>query len=48
MESLLKHSKFAELDRTTVAERVHQILIFEDNCIEITYYFTDDLGLLES
>ena len=48
VESLLKHGKLTELDRTTVAETIQQILIFEDNHIEITYNFTDDLGLLEA
>lgn len=48
VESLLKHGKLTELDRTTVAETIQQILIFEDNRIEITYTFTDDPGLLDS
>ena len=44
--SLLKHGKLTELDRTTIAETVKEILIFEDGHIEITYLFSDELGIL--
>lgn len=44
--SLLKHGKLTELDRTTVAETVKEILVFEDRHIEITYLFSDELGIL--
>ena len=46
VEALLKHGKLTELDRTTVAETVQQILVYENDRIEITYNFSDDLGLL--
>lgn len=46
VENLLKHGKLTELDRATMAEMVKQILIFEDGRIEITYTFSDDLGIL--
>lgn len=45
--SLLKHRKLTELDRTTMAEAVKEILIFEDGHIEITYLFSDELGILD-
>ena len=44
---LLKRGKLTELDRATVAETVKQIRIFEDGRVEITYTFSDDLGILE-
>lgn len=44
--ALLKHGKLTQLDRTTVAETVKDILIFEDGHIEITYLFSDELGIL--
>lgn len=44
--ALLKHGKLTELDRTTMAETVKDILIFEDGHIEITYLFSDELGIL--
>ena len=44
--SLLKHGRLTELDRATVAETVKEILIFEDGHIEITYLFSDELGIL--
>ena len=47
-EALLMHGRLTELDRTTVAEAVSRILIFEDNRVEITYNFTDDLRLLDT
>ena len=46
--SLLKHGKLTELDRTTMAETVKEILVFEDRHIEITYLFSDELGILSS
>ena len=36
-----------ELDRATVAETIRKIRIFEDGHIEITYAFSNELGLLE-
>lgn len=44
--SLLKLGKLTELDRPTIAETIQQIRIFENNHIEITYTFSDDLGVL--
>ena len=35
------------IDRTTMAETVKEILIFEDGHIEITYLFSDELGILD-
>ena len=46
VQSLLRHGKLTSLDRVTVAETVRQILIFEDGHIEITYTFSNELGLL--
>lgn len=46
VKNLLQHGKLTELDRPTLAETVEQILIFEDGRIEITYTFSDDLGIL--
>ena len=45
-EDLLLHGKLTSLDRVTVAETVRQILVFEDGRIEITYTFSNELGLL--
>ena len=45
--SLLKHGKLKELDRITMAETVKDILVFEDGHIEITYLFSDELGILK-
>ena len=47
MISLLEHGKLTELDRTTMAETVKEILVFEDGHIEITYLFSDELGILD-
>ena len=44
--SLLEHGKLTELDRTTMAETVKEILVFEDGHIEITYLFSDEMGVL--
>ena len=46
IDSLLKHGKLAGLDRTTIAETVKEILIFEDGHIEITYLFSDEHDIL--
>ena len=46
VQSLLQHGKLTSLDRVTVAETVRQILVFEDGRIEITYTFSNELGLL--
>lgn len=46
VENLLKHGRVTELDRATLAETVEQILVFEDDRVEITYTFSDDLGIL--
>ena len=46
VESLLRHGRLTELDRATVAETIRQILIFEDRRAELTYSFSDDLGIL--
>ena len=43
---LLKQGKLTALDRATVAEAIRQILVFEDSRVEITYTFSDDLGVL--
>lgn len=48
VKSLLEQGKVTELDRATLAEMVEQILIFEEGRIEITYTFSNDLGLLET
>lgn len=45
VEQLLKLGRLTELDRATVAETVKEILVYEDH-VEITYNFSDDLGLL--
>lgn len=47
VKSLLEHGRLTELDRVTVAETVKQILIFEDQHIEITYRFSNELGNLK-
>ena len=47
IESLLEQGKLIALDRSTLAETVKQIQIFEQEQIEITYTFSDDLGILE-
>lgn len=46
VQSLLRHGKLTSLDRVTVAETVRKILIFDDGHIEITYTFSNELGLL--
>lgn len=46
VQSLLQHGRLTSLDRVTVAETVKQIRIFEDGTIEITYTFSNELGLL--
>lgn len=47
VQTLLQYGKLTSLDRVTVAETVKQILIFEDGRIEITYTFSNELGLLK-
>ena len=46
LESLVAHGSLLELDRATMAEAVEQILVFEHGRIEVTYTFSDDLGVL--
>lgn len=48
IDALLKHKKLTELDRTTVTETIQEIRIFEDKQIEITYTFSDDIGVLDT
>ena len=48
VQSFLQHGRLTELDRATVAETIRKIRIFEDGHIEITYAFSNELGLLES
>ena len=48
VEALLRYGKLSELDRVTVAETIKQIRIFEDGHVEITYTFSNELGLLEA
>ena len=48
VEALLRYGKLTELDRVTVAETIKQIRIFEDGHVEITYTFSNELGLLEA
>ena len=48
VEALLRYGKLTELDRVTVAETVKQIRIFGDGHVEITYTFSNELGLLET
>ncbi len=48
VQSFLQHGRLTELDRATVAEAIRKIRIFEDGYIEITYAFSNELGLLES
>ena len=48
VEALLRYEKLTELDRVTVAETIKQIRIFEDGHVEITYTFSNELGLLEA
>lgn len=48
VETLLRCGQLTQLDRATVAESVRQILIFDDRHLEITYTFSNQLGLLET
>ena len=48
VEALLRYGKLTKLDRVTVAETIKQIRIFEDGHVEITYTFSNELGLLEA
>lgn len=45
IDQLLKLGRLTQLDRTTVAETIKEILVYEDH-VEITYNFSDDLGAL--
>lgn len=46
--SLLLHGKLTGLDRATMAETVKEILVFEDGHMEVTYLFSDELGVLNN
>lgn len=46
VEELLSKGRLTQLDRTTVAQTVKEIRIFEDKKIEITYLFSDEMRLL--
>ena len=46
ISALLREGRLSALDRATLAETVNQILVFEGGRIEITYTFSDDLGIL--
>ena len=48
VEALLRRGELTQLDRVTVAEAVRQILVFADGHVEITYTFSNELGLLEA
>ena len=47
VESLLRHGRLTELDRVTVAETIREIRVLEDGYVEITYTFSNQLGLLQ-
>lgn len=46
VESLLSRGKLSELDRVTLSQTVKEIRVFEENKIEITYLFSDQLQVL--
>lgn len=46
VQELLKYNKIKELDRDIVLKMVHNIYVYENNKIEITYNFTDELDAL--
>lgn len=46
LRHLLEMGTLSSLDRQTVAEVLERILVFEDGRIEITYRFSDELGVL--
>ena len=48
IDALLAHGQLTELDRATIAETIKEIRIFEEKQIEITYTFSDDLGILNT
>ena len=48
IEDACPYRKLTELDRVTVAETIKQIRVFGDGHIEITYTFSNELGLLET
>ena len=47
VQSLLQQGKLTSLDRITAAETVRQIQVFEDGHIDITYTFSNELGILQ-
>ena len=47
VEALVRQGRLTGLDRVTVAEAVKQILVFADGHMEITYTFSDQLGLIQ-
>lgn len=48
LKRLLELKNIEELDRTVVVEMIHEIQIYEDNRIKITYNFSDELEQLFS
>ncbi len=46
VEELLRLGRLTELDRPTVAQIIEVIKIYEDNRVEITYRFSEELRLL--
>ena len=46
VERLLKLGKLTELDRPTLAQTVKKVRVFENNRLEITYLFSEDLRIL--
>lgn len=48
IDALLAHGQLTELDRATIAETIKEIRVFEGKQIEITYTFSDDLGILDT
>ena len=47
IDALLQHGRLTGLDRITLAETVQDIRVFDDGHIEITYLFSDELGILK-
>jgi DNA invertase Pin-like site-specific DNA recombinase len=45
VRALLEEGKLTALDRATVAETIREIRVFEGRELQITYQFSDDLGL---
>ena len=46
VDRLLHYGRLTELDRSTVAETVKQVQVFQDGRIEITYTFSNELEIL--